>query len=464
MTIVLQSPVKFVSVKGQPLQIWFELKLQSLQKMVPRPHGPTSTHLWCLKQKITDGQFVALQHYASFRQHKCPKTGDWYQEEFHFSHVKTWSFVPTGAMGCNWWDGVLSSIATLPWKGPTIQTSRSGSSIPWRPRLSRNTSFKFLQHGFWTISLSIIVVQKHQQSSHKVIGIPLSLKFNKEHFEPSLLKKVQSSQRHLAEFAHNNNGNLICTSNYSHRCSQQTVVSKHWHGSLQSLEEASVTTNLSTPRYSRPSNGDKCFDSSLKYSSKGTEKIHELSLGGGKHDEITKQVEQLLSIHGVFEDRVVERSQMICSKIPSTTMRSILAAPRAWQDLKQAANGLNPPIRLIQSDELQKQIEKRAEGVKKVGHKQGKQTKGRQREQRDLLEIQVSDVEVPLGVFKQHDGQMLKQLSPDQIGPHAQGVMLLDQNIADSTLRLPRPVTSKRIRCNRHRKPTKQWPAFHRTD
>ena len=180
----------------------------------------------------------------------------------------------------------------------------------------------------------------------------------------------------------------------------------------------------------------------LDASGKGREIIQRLSVGGGKQEDIAKQVEQLLSTHGVFPDRVAERSQLVCSKIPMATLRSILAAPRAWQDLKQAANSVNPPIRLIQSDELQKQIDRRSEGVKQVGSKFGKQTR-RPREQKESCEIQVRDIEVPLGVFKQQDGQMLKQVQPEEIGPNAQGIIILDQHMADSTLRLPRPVTAK---------------------
>ena len=392
--------------------------------------------------EITDGQFVALQHYASFRQHKCPKTGDDTRKSFIF---------------------LMSRLEALYQQGPWVAIDEMEYYLQSLHFLERAQPFKPVE-----VEVLSHEDQDYQETQVQILATWIldnlpehnscakaSAILSQGHWNPIVVEVQQGTFRAIIT-----QESPVVTEAFSRVCAQQ-----QWELDLHfkllpqvfaadcgfqtlawivAVVGGSVSHNqLEHTTIQQAIKWRQMFRQFLEVSSKGTEKIHELSLGGGKHDEITKQVEQLLSIHGVFEDRVVERSQMICSKIPSTTMRSILAAPRAWQDLKQAANGLNPPIRLIQSDELLKQIEKRAEGVKKVGHKQGKQTKGRQREQRDLLEIQVSDVEVPLGVFKQHDGQMLKQLSPDQIGPHAQGVMLLDQNIADSTLRLPRPVTSK---------------------
>eukprot|EP00435_Cladocopium_sp_Y103_P023429 s2528_g5.t1 len=54
---------------------------------------------------------------------------------------------------------------------------------------------------------------------------------------------------------------------------------------------------------------------------------------------------------------------------------------------------------------------------------------------------QASELLVPQGVFKQQDGTLLGPMQVSDVGPNACGVLLVDEEDSQSTLRLPKPVT-----------------------
>ena len=130
---------------------------------------------------------------------------------------------------------------------------------------------------------------------------------------------------------------------------------------------------------------------------------------------------------------------MLVQKIPHTTIQGILQSPRPWADLKSAANMATPSLKLVLADELAKQIAKRAKDPQAVGRKSMK-TKGLIREKSTLV-VQAEDLAIPAGVFKQQDGMIVSHIGPQQVGNNAQGVLLMNQSEAESTLRLPRPVS-----------------------
>ncbi len=121
------------------------------------------------------------------------------------------------------------------------------------------------------------------------------------------------------------------------------------------------------------------------------------------------------------------------------TIQGILQSPRPWADLKSAANMATPSLKLVLADELAKQIAKRAKDPQAVGRKSMK-TKGLIREKSTLV-VQAEDLAIPAGVFKQQDGMIVSHIGPQQVGNNAQGVLLMNQSEAESTLRLPRPVS-----------------------
>ena len=171
-----------------------------------------------------------------------------------------------------------------------------------------------------------------------------------------------------------------------------------------------------------------------------TEIVHELSLGGTRTEQDNRQkLKELLKAHGVWEDRLEERTQAVWDKIPQSTLKSILVAPRAWQDLKAAANQLSPPLQLIRSDELSAQIAARVQTTKHIG--KTKTAAGKSRTGQSPLHIVARDLSIPDGVFKQEDGKILSHLQSQQIGPASCGITILDQVDAEPILRLARPVT-----------------------
>jgi hypothetical protein len=146
----------------------------------------------------------------------------------------------------------------------------------------------------------------------------------------------------------------------------------------------------------------------------------------------------LLTQHGVMPERANERASMILAQIPASNIKNILASQRPWPDLKAAANSVRPQIKLILPDELNQQIAHRAEQ-----RKYGKKTSAQRRHEpaKIAVTVQASELLVPQGVFKQHDGTVLGPIQIGDVGPAAKGVLLLDQADCESTLRLPKPVT-----------------------
>ena len=171
----------------------------------------------------------------------------------------------------------------------------------------------------------------------------------------------------------------------------------------------------------------------------GHQIVTHLVLGGHLESHEMQQLVSLLNSHGVWPDRANERANQIVSKISFQTVRSILKSPRPWQDLKAAANNLSPPLKLIMTDELNKQIETRVQ-QRKYGKKptaRGRRIDG----PKDNPVLTAAEVQVPHGVFRQQDGTVLGPLHINEVGPTAKGILVLDQEDCQATLRLPKPVS-----------------------
>ena len=164
-----------------------------------------------------------------------------------------------------------------------------------------------------------------------------------------------------------------------------------------------------------------------------------LAVGGQLESHEMQQLVSLLSSHGVWPDRANERANQVVSKLSLPTLWGILKSPRPWQDLKAAANHLSPPLKLIMSDEPNQQIANRVQN-RKYGKKS--QAKGRRTDShRDTPVLTAAEVQVPPGVFRQHDGTVLGPLHINEVGPNAKGILVLDQEDCEATLRLPTPVS-----------------------
>eukprot|EP00435_Cladocopium_sp_Y103_P023887 s1528_g5.t2 len=184
----------------------------------------------------------------------------------------------------------------------------------------------------------------------------------------------------------------------------------------------------------------KIFASHLLQTDRACQIIYSLPLGGSKPDSAHEGLKDLLGQHGVWKDRVHERADQILSKLGQANIQAILKSKRAWADLKSAANACTPPFKLIMPDELQAQITARTNAKKTFGMKNPKASK--RREHAPTLVIHAAELQIPQGVFKQSDDVPLAQISHHDIGPHAKGVLLVDQQDSEAMQRLPKPVTS----------------------
>lgn len=136
----------------------------------------------------------------------------------------------------------------------------------------------------------------------------------------------------------------------------------------------------------------------LASQSRGHQIIKSLSLGGAKTEPAEQhQLANLLSQHGVWPERVNERASQLMAKMSHATVRSILASPRPWQDLKAAANALAPAFKLIMTDELNAQIANRVNHRKYV--KKATANPKRHDANKESPVIQAAELQVPHDVF-----------------------------------------------------------------
>lgn len=196
---------------------------------------------------------------------------------------------------------------------------------------------------------------------------------------------------------------------------------------------------------------------------------HHLDLGGARPDNgEVHQLTELLTTHGVWPERSQERAAQIVAKISPAILANILASPRPWQDLKAAANNMKPQLRLIMADELNAQIANRT-SQRKYGRKSDRQTARKPDATKEVPSVQASELQVPHGVFRQQDGTVLSSLHVNEVGPQASGVLLLDQEDCEATLRLPQPVSkgglavivlATKHNANMHQMPLIRFPAM----
>ena len=167
--------------------------------------------------------------------------------------------------------------------------------------------------------------------------------------------------------------------------------------------------------------------------------IDALAIGGMLHDNhMLTQLSDLLKQHGVWSDRVFDRANVVMQKLGLSQVRSIMTSKKPWADLKAAANHQQPVLKLVMADELEYQIQQRAQSNRAFGKKPAK---GRGPPTQPA-QITAADLQVPPGVFRQQDGTKLAAIPASQIGPHARGVVLVDQHDCEATLKIARPVSS----------------------
>eukprot|EP00438_Fugacium_kawagutii_P009646 Skav214995 [mRNA] locus=scaffold508:738590:743089:- [translate_table: standard] len=163
--------------------------------------------------------------------------------------------------------------------------------------------------------------------------------------------------------------------------------------------------------------------------------------GGTLSDsQATQQLQQILANHGVWESRLADRAQLIINRLGIPTVKTIVTnSANKWADLKAATNRAQPPLRIIQQDELDAQIASRTNQKKQFGKKPTKTTQ--KPEPTNKVSIQAKDLEVPEGVFCQQGGESLGPVTQAQLGPLAKGIIIVDQADSEAILKLQRPLT-----------------------
>eukprot|EP00438_Fugacium_kawagutii_P026364 Skav206085 [mRNA] locus=scaffold2150:89444:94665:+ [translate_table: standard] len=142
----------------------------------------------------------------------------------------------------------------------------------------------------------------------------------------------------------------------------------------------------------------------------------------GGHGELETALQALLKEHGVPQDRLYQRMQLVLKSIGNEKAASIFQAPRPWQMLKQFANACKPVVRLVQEDELQAVIKSKAKPKEAVASKKaGPYDRSRPKH------VPPSDVHVPEGIFCQEGGEMLAQLMTRQFGTGIRGVVVISE-------------------------------------
>ncbi len=153
----------------------------------------------------------------------------------------------------------------------------------------------------------------------------------------------------------------------------------------------------------------------------------------GRGDQSWKsRLEALLQEHGVAHDQTGPRAKLVLEKLGEDGVVKALSAQNAWKDLKWLANACTPPFQLIQPQELQRAIERRAAGGQQVGRKAQKQKapKGKGKGKGTPKLLDPHGLRVEHGLFHCGESQLLSQIDVASIGPASSGIFLL--SLADA--------------------------------
>ena len=144
---------------------------------------------------------------------------------------------------------------------------------------------------------------------------------------------------------------------------------------------------------------------------------------GGHQSELEVALSAILKEHGVFADRLQDRTKEMIDAIGTTSLINALRSNRPWVAIKQLANQSSPKLRLIREDEFQKVIQSRASQNRSIGTRKNKNEKPLSNRY-----LMPSDVTVPTGVFTQQDGQAVPHLDIRQVTPNAKGVVVATES------------------------------------
>ena len=138
---------------------------------------------------------------------------------------------------------------------------------------------------------------------------------------------------------------------------------------------------------------------------------------------------ELLKQHGVPEEAVGARCEMLFKKLGKNDVLQIMRGKQPWRDLKWLANQQVPTIQIVRPIELEAAIANKTSSNSSIGKKhipsKGKGKGGKMRSQEVVPNVvDPTALRLEEGTFVSSDGSRLVQLQLSEIGPLATGVVL----------------------------------------
>ena len=149
-----------------------------------------------------------------------------------------------------------------------------------------------------------------------------------------------------------------------------------------------------------------------------------IGFGPSEHElETTHELAQLLIEKGVAPENSIERAKLGVQKLGLFTVSKALCGPKPWATLKAIASKPQHGLQWIKAEELQKQIQKRAESKFKIQPSQAKKS-GPQKRGRDVTQqISVDPTQLVLMPNTFVNGkQPAKQITFDEVKMGATGL------------------------------------------
>ena len=159
----------------------------------------------------------------------------------------------------------------------------------------------------------------------------------------------------------------------------------------------------------------------------------------------------LLVQHGVAEAEAVPRSQALLARLGAEALQQAVSCSAPWKQLKAVAWLAKPPIQLILPSELQQQINLRAQQAAPGGgrgrrKKQGFKDAPASAHPGELKAPLPAQVAVPAGIFVHAaSGKELQSISLADVGPKAEGIVLVTPAEALPYLALSAPLSSEAL-------------------
>ena len=183
------------------------------------------------------------------------------------------------------------------------------------------------------------------------------------------------------------------------------------------------------------------FEHHLLCTDFGSALIHQsLFMGGVGKDDLQSQLTLILGEHGVPREEVESRATLVFDRIGRAPIAKAFRASRPWAEIKSLANSATPKVQLVLPSELQEVVNARLQDPTPFGDKRQKQNK-LGKGPKPPLRLLAKDLEITMGLFKQGEDTPISQIKPEDIGPDAQGVVILNACDAYSYLKLTSPIS-----------------------